>query len=181
MMWSRSASHSAILKTAGSQPLAPALCCLETCIPMNAHRIHVGCATPGIQSGVFIQWTCLLQVNESQTVIYWFMLQVYKIQSLKACKVISSGQKSHSHRDSPGPSATYQIRSPWVSDTGLPLRETDLRGFYIYRLHKANNFHSPRTSLQSSKKKKNYFASSNQEKLVNIHCWGLAHGVRMRA
>lgn len=34
-------------------------------------------------------------------------------------------------------------RSPWVSDAGLSLRNTDLRESYVYQPHKADHFYSP--------------------------------------
>lgn len=67
------------------------------------------------------------------------------LNTFKVCFQNSSGQNRHlGHRELLlGPDAADHVRSLWISDAGLSLRNTDLRESYVYQPHKADHFYSP--------------------------------------
>ena len=67
------------------------------------------------------------------------------LNSFKGCFQTSSGQNHHLvHRELLlGLDITDHIRSLWVSDAGLSLRNTDLSESYVYQPQKADHFYSP--------------------------------------
>ena len=82
---------------------------------------------------------------DGQLFIHAVSLQDVILNTFKVYFENSSGQNHHlGHRELLlGPDATDYVRSPWVSDAGLSLRNTDLRESYVPQPHKADHFYSP--------------------------------------